>query len=41
MTPGEACHAAQPGFFRCCWAWVPTEALPAAVDRIAKCCKGA
>ena len=35
LTPGESCHAAQPGYFRLCFAWVPPEALSAAVDRLA------
>ncbi|KAF5840409.1 pyridoxal phosphate-dependent transferase [Dunaliella salina] len=34
FTPGQACKAARPGFFRVCWAWVPPEALPIAVSRI-------
>jgi aspartate/methionine/tyrosine aminotransferase len=34
LTPGATCHAPQPGFFRMCYAWVPVEALPAAVARI-------
>lgn len=36
LTPGECCHADEPGFFRVCWSWVPPEALPIAVQRIAK-----
>lgn len=36
LTPGSACHAAAPGFFRLCFAWVPKEALVDAVDRIEK-----
>lgn len=36
LTPGRACHAAEPGFFRICWAWMPTEALPVAAARIAE-----
>eukprot|EP00667_Euglena_gracilis_P008892 EG_transcript_9019 len=35
LTPGEACHSPQPGYFRCCFAWVPAEALPVMVRRIA------
>jgi hypothetical protein len=35
LTPGNTCHATQPGYFRMCYAWVPAEALPAAVARIA------
>jgi len=34
LTPGEACHAPEPGFFRVCWAWMPREALPVAVSRL-------
>jgi 1-aminocyclopropane-1-carboxylate synthase len=34
VTPGEACHAPEPGFFRVCWAWMPRDALPVAVGRI-------
>jgi 1-aminocyclopropane-1-carboxylate synthase len=34
VTPGEACHAPEPGFFRVCWAWMPRDALPVAVARI-------
>ncbi len=35
LTPGRDCHAAAPGFFRLCFAWMPAEALPVAVARIA------
>ncbi|KAI8474180.1 MAG: pyridoxal phosphate-dependent transferase [Monoraphidium minutum] len=35
LTPGEACHAAEPGFFRVCWAWMPPGALVAAAGRVA------
>lgn len=35
LTPGQQCHGPAPGYFRVCWAWVPPEALPVAVDRIA------
>lgn len=28
LTPGSACHAAEPGFARCCFAWMG----PASVD---------
>jgi aspartate/methionine/tyrosine aminotransferase len=34
LTPGLACHAARPGFFRCCFAWMPRDALVAAFHRI-------
>jgi len=36
LTPGRDCHAAQPGFFRLCFAWVPPEALPEAIHRLKK-----
>lgn len=35
LTPGSACHAVEPGFFRLCFAWVAPEALKDAVIRIA------
>ncbi|KAG2426355.1 hypothetical protein HXX76_013112 [Chlamydomonas incerta] len=35
LTPGEQCHAAEPGFFRVCWAWMPGDSLPVAVRRLA------
>lgn len=35
LTPGKDCHAAEPGFFRLCYAWMPLESLPLAVARIA------
>lgn len=34
LTPGESCHANEPGFFRLCFAWMPKEALGEAVDRL-------
>ena len=34
LTPGEACHAAEPGFFRLCYGQIPTSALPQAIARI-------
>lgn len=34
LTPGESCHAKEPGFFRVCFAWVPKEALADAVARL-------
>lgn len=34
LTPGKDCHAAEPGFFRLCFAWMPPEALPEAVRRL-------
>jgi DNA-binding transcriptional MocR family regulator len=36
LTPGRACHAPGPGFFRICWAWMEAGALPVAVARIAE-----
>ncbi|KAK9811667.1 hypothetical protein WJX72_008020 [[Myrmecia] bisecta] len=30
ITPGKDCHAAQPGFFRICYAWMPAAAIPVA-----------
>ncbi|EFJ52049.1 hypothetical protein VOLCADRAFT_120406 [Volvox carteri f. nagariensis] len=36
LTPGEQCHASEPGFFRICWAWMPGDALPEAVRRLVK-----
>ncbi|GLC48246.1 hypothetical protein PLESTB_000075000 [Pleodorina starrii] len=36
LTPGEQCHATEAGFFRMCWAWMPGDALPEAVRRLAK-----
>lgn len=35
LTPGKACHAEAPGFFRICWAWMPAEAMAVAAARIA------
>jgi hypothetical protein len=34
LPPGSACHAAEPGWFRVCYAWTPPDSLPAAVSRI-------
>jgi len=34
LTPGEACHCAHPGFFRICYAWVPSTDLDEAIKRI-------
>jgi len=36
FTPGEACHAAAPGFYRCCFAWVPQEAVVEGFTRLAR-----
>ena len=35
FTPGEACHAAEPGFFRCCFAWMPAQAVAEGFRRLA------
>ena len=35
FTPGEACHAAAPGFYRCCFAWVPRDAVVEGFRRLA------
>jgi 1-aminocyclopropane-1-carboxylate synthase len=35
LTPGEDCHAREPGFFRLCFAWMPPEALGVCVARMA------
>ena len=34
LTPGSACHAAEPGFMRLCFAAVPPEALPVGIERM-------
>lgn len=34
VTPGEACHYAEPGFFRVCYASMPPEHLQAACKRL-------
>ena len=34
LTPGRACYAAEPGFFRLCFAWVPPLALRDALERL-------
>jgi hypothetical protein len=34
LLPGAACHAAEPGWFRVCYAWTPPDSLLAAVSRI-------
>lgn len=34
LTPGESCHASEPGYFRLCFAWVAKEALEDAVTRL-------
>jgi len=35
LTPGQACHAEAPGFFRCCFAWMSEEAISDGIARIA------
>lgn len=35
MTPGEDCHYHEPGWFRCCFAWVDGDHLRLAIERIA------
>ncbi|GJP56147.1 hypothetical protein CLOM_g15197 [Closterium sp. NIES-68] len=35
ITPGEACHYGEPGFFRVCYAAMPPEQLSVACDRLA------
>ncbi|CAK0764832.1 hypothetical protein CVIRNUC_003198 [Coccomyxa viridis] len=34
LTPGKACHAAEPGFFRICYAAVPIEGLMEGIRRV-------
>jgi 1-aminocyclopropane-1-carboxylate synthase len=36
LTPGAACHAGEPGFFRLCYAGLPTETVEAGVRRIVR-----
>ncbi|GAB4823287.1 hypothetical protein N2152v2_010333 [Parachlorella kessleri] len=36
FTPGQPCHAQEPGFFRLCFAWMPPQALSVAVQRLGK-----
>lgn len=40
ITTGRSCHAAEPGFFRICFAWVSPEALLVAADRLDKLLNG-
>ena len=35
LTPGASCHVGEPGFFRLCYAGLPTPAVEAGVGRIA------
>ncbi|KAF8066189.1 ACS8 [Scenedesmus sp. PABB004] len=37
LTPGSCCAAAEPGFFRICFAWPPTESLPEALCSAMRC----
>ena len=34
MSAGKACHAAEPGFFRICYAAVPIEGLMEGIRRV-------
>ena len=34
FTPGGACHAPQPGYYRCCFAWMGTDAVAVAFARL-------
>lgn len=34
LTPGLSCHAAEPGHFRCCFAWMPPASLEAGIRRL-------
>jgi aspartate/methionine/tyrosine aminotransferase len=34
LTPGAACHAGEPGFFRLCYAGLPVEIVEIGVDRL-------
>ena len=34
FTPGEACHASEPGFYRVCFAWMNKEAVAEAFKRL-------
>ncbi len=40
LTPGKDCHAAEPGSFRLCFAWMPPDALPEAVRRLRRVLDG-
>ncbi len=35
LTPGAACHIAEPGFLRLCYAAAPTDAMVAGIERLA------
>ena len=34
LTPGAACRISEPGFFRLCWASIPTPAVLTGIDRL-------
>lgn len=34
LTPGESCHALEPGYFRICFAWIPPDALQMMLVRL-------
>lgn len=34
LTPGLSCHAAEPGHFRCCFAWMSPASLEAGIRRL-------
>lgn len=34
LTPGAACHAAEPGFARCCFAWMGPASVEVAFERL-------
>lgn len=36
FTPGESCHAIEPGFFRVCFGWVTAQGLVEATRRVSK-----
>jgi len=36
LYPGEACHYAEPGYFRVCYASMPPNQLQMACNRLAK-----
>lgn len=34
FTPGRACHASEPGFARCCYAWMGAASVEVAFERL-------
>lgn len=36
LTPGEACLAAEPGFYRICFAWMPEDSVRAGFARLTR-----